>query len=68
MAARDTAPAIREIFSVLQHAAPHWRFAEVPEGGHMFPVARPDLANGPIADFVLANPSNCPPVSRTGVA
>jgi pimeloyl-ACP methyl ester carboxylesterase len=50
-AARTKRPIV-EIAELLAAACPHWRFAEVPEGGHMAPVLRPDLVNPVIAAFL----------------
>jgi len=52
MSARDTKRPIAEIAEVLREAALHWRFEEVAEGGHMFPLTRPDLANPVIMEFL----------------
>ena len=50
-AARTKRPIV-EIAELLAAACPHWRFAEVPEGGHMAPVLRPDLVNPVVAAFL----------------
>lgn len=52
MRAAETRRPIVEITELLREACPHWRFAEVPEGGHMAPLLRPDLVNPIIAGFL----------------
>jgi pimeloyl-ACP methyl ester carboxylesterase len=50
--ARDTRRSVREIVELFQHACPHWSFAEIPEGGHMAPLSRPDLVHPIIGRFL----------------
>ena len=52
MSASGTRRPIREIVELLADACPHWTYARVPEGGHMAPVARPELVNPIIARFL----------------
>jgi pimeloyl-ACP methyl ester carboxylesterase len=50
--ARDTRAPTREIAALLGKAFPQWRLHEVRSGGHMAPLARPDLVNPLIADAI----------------
>jgi hypothetical protein len=50
--ARNTKRPMAEAVEVLREQAPHWRFCELAEGGHMFPLTRPDLVNPLIASFL----------------
>lgn len=43
ISAADTVRSIAEIVDVLSTACPGWRFEELPEGGHMAALTRPDL-------------------------
>jgi pimeloyl-ACP methyl ester carboxylesterase len=43
--AKDTRPPTREIVKLLVKTYPTWRVHEVPSGGHMAPLARPDFIN-----------------------
>lgn len=52
MRAAETRRPIVEITELLREACPHWRFAEVPEGGHMAPLLRSDLVNPIISGFL----------------
>jgi len=52
VSASGTRRPIREIVELLADACPHWTYARVPEGGHMAPVARPELVNPIIARFL----------------
>lgn len=52
VSAADTKQPMAEIVRLLEQGAPHWRFAKLSEGGHMFPLTRPDLVNPLIADFL----------------
>jgi len=47
--AADTRAPTREIVKLLAKTYPAWRVQEVPAGGHMAPLARPDLVNPLIA-------------------
>ncbi|MGI9406495.1 MAG: alpha/beta fold hydrolase [Hyphomicrobiaceae bacterium] len=47
-----TARPIREIVELLQGATA-WQFITIPEGGHMAPLARPDLINPIVERFLL---------------
>ena len=47
--AADTRAPTRAIVSLLATSYPGWRVHEVPAGGHMAPLARPDLVNPVIA-------------------
>jgi pimeloyl-ACP methyl ester carboxylesterase len=53
--AADTVPPTRVITSLLAGAHPSWRLHEVPSGGHMAPVTRPDLVNPLIAQLVAGS-------------
>ena len=50
--AADTRPPTHAIATLLSVANPHWRLHEVATGGHMAPVARPDLINPLIAEVL----------------
>ena len=47
--AADTRSPTREIVTLLARTYPAWHLHEVPAGGHMAPLARPDLVNPLIA-------------------
>jgi len=47
--AADTRTPTREIMKLLARSYPDWHVHEVPSGGHMAPVTRPDLVNPVIA-------------------
>ncbi len=49
---RNTRRPIVEIDELLRGAFPHWSTATVAEGGHMAPLARPDLVNPIVAEFL----------------
>jgi len=51
VSAADTWPPLRELVRLFKEGCPHWTFAEVPEGGHMAPLYRPELVNPIIVDF-----------------
>ena len=53
--ATQTTQSIKGINEVLRGICPHWRFGEIPEGGHMAPMTRPDLVNPMIIDFLQAS-------------
>ena len=48
----DTRPPTHALASLLTATQGAWRLHEVPEGGHMAPVARPDLVNPLITDLL----------------
>jgi pimeloyl-ACP methyl ester carboxylesterase len=50
--AADTRAPTHALAALLTSAYPHWRLHEVATGGHMAPVARPDLVNPVIADIL----------------
>ena len=50
--AADTQAPILELIQLFHNACPHWAAAELPEGGHMAPLSRPDLVNPVVADFL----------------
>jgi pimeloyl-ACP methyl ester carboxylesterase len=52
MRSADTRSALREMVELIREHYPHWSFAEIQAGGHMAPLARPDLVNPVIADFL----------------
>ena len=56
VSASGTRRPIREIVELLADACPHWTYARVAEGGHMAPVARPELVN-PIVKRFLETPA-----------
>jgi pimeloyl-ACP methyl ester carboxylesterase len=45
---------IREITAVLRQACPTWTYNEIPAGGHMAPLSRPDLVNPIVRSFLLS--------------
>ncbi|HEX7043033.1 MAG TPA: alpha/beta fold hydrolase [Burkholderiales bacterium] len=49
-----TRPSIREIVALLAAACPHWAFRTVSAGGHTAPLARPDVVNPIIREFLDA--------------
>ena len=48
----DTVLPIREIAGILHDCCPEWAYAEVPGGGHMAPLVRPDLINPIVTSFL----------------
>jgi pimeloyl-ACP methyl ester carboxylesterase len=48
---------IREIAAILHQSCPQWTCIEVPGGGHMAPLTRPDLINPLIGSFLGAESS-----------
>lgn len=52
VSAADTWPPLRELVGLFKKGCPHWSFAEVPRGGHMAPLYRPELVNPIIVDFL----------------
>lgn len=50
--AKETTRSIEGIYELLREQCPHWLYQEVPGGGHMAPVTRPDLVNPLIVDFL----------------
>jgi pimeloyl-ACP methyl ester carboxylesterase len=49
---RDTKRPIREIVEVLRERAPHWRYQNLNEGGHMFPLTQPNITSRLISEFL----------------
>jgi pimeloyl-ACP methyl ester carboxylesterase len=45
---------IRAIAEILAQACPDWRFRDIPAGGHMAPLTRPDLVNPMVCAFLDA--------------
>ena len=45
---------IRAIAEILAQACPGWTFRDIPAGGHMAPLTRPDLVNPMIREFLDA--------------
>jgi pimeloyl-ACP methyl ester carboxylesterase len=45
---------IREITALLREACPSWTYKEIPGGGHMAPLSRPDLVNPIVRSFLLS--------------
>ena len=56
VSASGTRRPIREIVELLADACPHWTYAQIPEGGHMAPLSRPELIN-PIVKRFLETPA-----------
>jgi pimeloyl-ACP methyl ester carboxylesterase len=52
--AADSRAPTRAIVALLAKAYPEWHVHEVPAGGHMAPLARPDLVNPLIAAALTA--------------
>ena len=55
--AADTRAPTHAIAALLSATYPHWRLHEVATGGHMAPVARPDLVNPVIAEILAETTS-----------
>jgi hypothetical protein len=55
VSAVDTRRPIREIVEILSRSCPSWSFAQLPEGGHMAPLTRPDLVNTMVRRFLDAD-------------
>ncbi len=43
---------IREIVAILRRSCPAWTYEEIPGGGHMAPLTRPDLVNPIVKSFL----------------
>jgi pimeloyl-ACP methyl ester carboxylesterase len=54
MWARDTRRPTAEIAALLREGAPGWTFLEVPDGGHMFPLTRPETVSATVVPFLDA--------------
>lgn len=52
VSAADTWPPLRELTGRFAKGCPQWTFAQVPEGGHMAALYRPDLVNPIISEFL----------------
>lgn len=52
VSAADTWPPLRDLANLLAEGCPHWTFAQLPEGGHMAALYRPELVNPIIAEFL----------------
>lgn len=52
LCARDTKRSVREIYELFRERCPAWQFADIPEGGHMAPLSRPELVNPMIKDIL----------------
>jgi len=50
----NTVRPIREITTLLRQACPFWTYQEIPAGGHMAPLSRPDLVNPIVRSFLLS--------------
>jgi pimeloyl-ACP methyl ester carboxylesterase len=50
ISAADTVRSIREIVELMQQGCPEWNFVDLPQGGHMAVLTRPDAVNPVIAD------------------
>jgi pimeloyl-ACP methyl ester carboxylesterase len=48
----DTRRPILEIVGILSRSCPSWTFLELPQGGHMAPLTRPDLVNPIVRRFL----------------
>ena len=49
-----TARPIRKITALLRQACPAWTYKDIPAGGHMAPLSRPDLVNPIVRSFLLS--------------
>ena len=65
--AADTHAPTREVIRLLAWAYPHWTMHAVPSGGHMAPLARPDLVN-PLIGAILDAAEHGPARSGRRVA
>ena len=45
---------IREIAAILRRSCPRWTYTDVPGGGHMAPLTRPDIINPLVRSFLDA--------------
>ncbi len=54
VSALGTRRPIREIVDLFVQACPHWSYAQIPEGGHMAPLTRPELVNPIVKQFLEA--------------
>lgn len=52
ISAADTWPPLHELTNLFIKRCPHWTFVQVPEGGHMAALYRPDLVNPIIVEFL----------------
>ncbi|MCC6947040.1 MAG: alpha/beta hydrolase [Bradyrhizobiaceae bacterium] len=50
--AADTNLSTKTVAALLQHAHPHWMVHELPTGGHLAPIMRPDLVNPVFAEIL----------------
>jgi pimeloyl-ACP methyl ester carboxylesterase len=51
----NTVRPARELTELFHNACPWWTFKEVPAGGHMAPLTRPDLVNPIVSAFLRAD-------------
>lgn len=52
--AADTWAPLRAVRDVLRANLPRWKFVELPGGGHMAPLTRPELVNPLVVEFLRA--------------
>jgi pimeloyl-ACP methyl ester carboxylesterase len=52
ISAADTWQPLRELTNLFMKGCPHWTFTQVPEGGHMAALYRPDLVNPIVVTFL----------------
>lgn len=50
----DTWAPLRAVRDVLRANLPRWKFVELPGGGHMAPLTRPELVNPLVVEFLTA--------------
>ena len=50
----NTVAPIRGIVALLRRDCPKWSYQEIPEGGHMAPLTRPDIVNPIVRSFLTA--------------
>ena len=56
----DTHAPTREVIRLLAWTYPDWTVHEVPSGGHMAPLSRPDLINPLVRSFLLSDTNAWP--------
>ena len=50
----NTVLPVREITAILRRSCPRWDYTEVPGGGHMAPLTRPEVINPLVGSFLSA--------------
>jgi pimeloyl-ACP methyl ester carboxylesterase len=59
---------IREITEILRRSCPMWTYKEIPDGGHLAPLTRPDLINPLVRSFLRSGlcDDRAPPIHASG--